>query len=289
MPNNHDDQSTPITGQALSDDKSRDINFPTYAFTLHTYHQPRQRHPKKKKTTTTNLSLLPPPPDNPPRTPHRTMPDQASLNQLLQWSLDHSTTTTTAPTSPPRGPPPAALAQLLGAPSDADRMRACMTVILAEAVADEPSAATRTAWDDLEQLVEHLDNARYLTSLGLWGTLVGALGGGAGGRDAEGRRSAAAVIGAAVQNDAPGQEALCAHDGVAALARRVLDDAEDAAVRRKAVTALSSAVRNFPRALEELARWAPEGVWDGRGVDAAEMDQVDGLMQRLRDYAARGG
>jgi hypothetical protein len=56
------------------------------------------------------------------------------------------------------------------------------------------------------------------------------------------------------------------------------------AARKKAVYALSSAVRNYQPAMDEVAKHLPEGYPRGEKIDAADMDAVDGIMDKLRAH-----
>lgn len=231
---------------------------------------------------------------------------QASLNSLLQWSIANSTTDTdststtttttngaTQPSSesqrqdPARGLNSKMLAELLGGPSDADLMRESMTAILAPAE-QVPIGDKLVAWDNFEQLIEQIDNANNMESMGLWPPLLSQLDYAGPEADApEMRRMAAWCVGTAVQNNVASQEKLMAHGGIPRLARRAVEDAA-AGVRKKAISALSSAVRNFQPGLDELEASLPESVWRRRkpGLDAAEMESVDEIIQALRDHSA---
>ncbi|KAH9845574.1 Hsp70 nucleotide exchange factor fes1 [Teratosphaeria destructans] len=209
---------------------------------------------------------------------------QQSLNELLKWSVENSDVARndpTQPTPPSRNLNPEILQHILGGPSDADRMRDAMTAILAPPDHVDP-ANKLIAWDNLEQLIEHIDNANNLESLGMWRPLIEQL------HHAEPdmRRSAAACCSTAVQNNVKSQEKLLQHGALPVLARMATED-PDRAVRKKAVSALSSQVRNFQPGLDELERCLPEDVWRRRGVEAGDMGAVDELIQTLRDHAAR--
>ena len=174
------------------------------------------------------------------------------------------------------------LAELLGGPSDADRMREAMAAIMAS---DDQLALEHKliAWDNFEQLIENLDNANNLEPLGLWDPLVRQLDS----DEAEMRRMAAWCVSTAVQNNIKSQERLIAMGGIPKLARLALDD-PDPAVRKKAINALSSEVRNFQPALDELENALPQSFWaEPRGrLDASDMGAVDRVIQKLRDRAA---
>ncbi|KAI1076296.1 Fes1-domain-containing protein [Whalleya microplaca] len=242
-----------------------------------------------------------------------------NLNELLKWSIEN-----TAPTngSAPTGDAAAAssqpdnttststplnaeaLAQIMGAPSDAELMQAS----LAHITSSDPEITLEsklTAFDNLEQLVESLDNANLLARLGLWTPLLALLGH----EETALRRMAAWCVGTAVQNNAPCQERLVALGGVEklvamAMGRRVAGgdgaaaaangtSGEEAAepetqdVRRKAVYALSSAVRNYQPAMDVCAaelRKHGETAVEGK-VDATDMDAVDEVINGVKQKA----
>ena len=79
--------------------------------------------------------------------------------------------------------------------------------------------------------------------------------------------------------------------GVPVLVKVAMDEQEEAATRRKAVYAVSSAVRNFQAAMDVLVEELKQK--DGWGelgsVDAADMDAVDGVIGRLREEAKGKG
>ncbi|KAL7625658.1 hsp70 nucleotide exchange factor fes1 [Parahypoxylon ruwenzoriense] len=229
-----------------------------------------------------------------------------NLNELLKWSIEH-----TSPSQPSGGPPHAepslnvsALASLMGAPSDAELMQASMAAV----TSSDPDVSLESklvAFDNLEQLVESLDNANLLAQLGLWTPLLDLLGH----REPDLRRMAAWCVGTAVQNNAPCQERLVALGGVERLVRMALgerlpvekragadaetteedvvaDGPETKEVRRKAVYALSSAVRNYQPALDVAAKELRKRGEDVRDeIDAADMDAVDKLINGLRQRA----
>jgi hypothetical protein len=205
------------------------------------------------------------------------------LSTLLKWSIENTPTDTTNPPPPtPRPIDTTLLRTLFSGPSDAELMRASLA---AATDPTTPLATKLTALDNLEQLIEALDNANQLAPLGLWAPLAELLGA----RAAAVRRIAAWCVGTAVQNNRATQEAALAAGIVAPLLRLVRGEgdwgveeavAEDAgpdAVRRKAVYALSSLVRNFQPGADAVV--AAVG---GEGVDAADMEAVDGLLERLR-------
>jgi hypothetical protein len=139
------------------------------------------------------------------------------------------------------------------------------------------------AFDNFEQLIESLDNANNMSKLSLWTPLVELL-------DHEHedfRRYAAWCVGTAVQNNAPSQERFLAAGGVPKLVALAAGDrdGEDSAVRKKAVYALSSAVRNYQPALdvavEDLRK---RNHLDGdHKIEATDMDAIDQIMESLRE------
>lgn len=212
------------------------------------------------------------------------MADQGSLNQLLQWGIENSGDQQGQPNQPTRdatkGLDSKVLAQLLGAPSDADLMREAMRVITAP-LSESPLDAKLTAWDNMEQLVEQIDNANNLEPLGLWQPLIDQLSN----EDPECRAYAAWCISTAVQNNIKCQERLLAAGGVEKLLSLVLNDPSKP-VRKKAATALSSEVRNYQPALDDLMEKIPqEFVTKGRKLDACGMEEVNSVIDALRQRA----
>lgn len=214
------------------------------------------------------------------------MADQQSLNELLKWSIENSAATqngeTTQPSEPNRGLNAAALAQLLGGPSDADRMRGAMAAIVAPL--DQVDQENKmVAWDNFEQLIEGIDNANNMESMGLWAPLIQQLSS----EISESRMMAAWCLSTAVQNNVKCQEKMLQEGAIPQLAKLAIED-EVQAVRKKAVNALSSEIRNFQPGLDELHKYVPKELWAGsNAVDAGDMEAVDEVVQKLRDHAAR--
>ncbi|KAK4043045.1 nucleotide exchange factor Fes1-domain-containing protein [Parachaetomium inaequale] len=170
---------------------------------------------------------------------------------------------------------PEILSALFGGPSEADLMRAAMEVLTDDTTTLDNKLI---AFDNFEQLIESLDNANNLENLSLWTPLLSLLAHG----ERELRRMAAWCVGTAVQNNARTQERLLAMGGVPTLVGMATQEGEDVAVRRKAIYALSSAVRNYQPAMDVAAEALAV---HGRGdkVDAADMDAVDGVIGWLRE------
>lgn len=220
------------------------------------------------------------------------MANQQALNQLLQWSIQNSDAsiddpTTTQPANqeqnPHNGLNQEMLAQLLGGPSDADLMRQSMEVIKNP----DPSIDAETkmqAWDNFEQLIENLDNANNIQALKLWEPLVSMLDA----PEGDERMMAAWCCSTAVQNNVKSQECMLATGAVLKLVKLAVED-DVQAVRKKAVSALSSEVRNFQPALDELEKSMPENLWSNRKtrLDAAEMEDCDEIINLLRSQATR--
>jgi hsp70-interacting protein len=221
------------------------------------------------------------------------------MNELLKWSIENSAVPTadgrdnsnlsTATPPPPqqqgsnRTPDLEALNVLLGGPSDAELMQASMSVITSNDT--EVSLDDKlVAFDNLEQLVEQIDNANNLGNLGLWSPLLSMLES----EEAELRKMAAWCAGTAVQNNAPCQERLLALGGIPKLAALASGEAEKPEVRRKAVYALSSAVRNYQPGMNVLTEELAKTGYSGGEVDALNMDAVDGIIGDLREKAGAG-
>lgn len=237
-----------------------------------------------------------------------------NLNSLLKWSIENSVPstapaangtndtngtngTTAVAIHPSDGNPPAAdapaqtngtsaaaassklnpeiLSALFGGPSEAELMKAAMEVLTDDTATLDNQLI---AFDNFEQLIESLDNANNLEPLKLWAPLLGLLGH----DETEMRRMAAWCVGTAVQNNARTQERLLAEGGVPVLVRLATKEGEDVAVRRKAIYALSSAVRNCQPAMDAAtAELSAHG--KGDKVDAGDMDAVDGVIEWLRE------
>lgn len=61
----------------------------------------------------------------------------------------------------------------------------------------------------------------------------------------------------------------------------------DQAVRKKAIRALSSTVRNYQPALDEAVKCLPSSVTGDKSYDAGDMDSVDSVIQAVRDHQAQ--
>jgi hsp70-interacting protein len=202
---------------------------------------------------------------------------EPGLNELLKWSVQNSEAgrDPNQPSREPTGLSADALRALMGGPSDADLMKQAMAIVVS---AETTPEAKMTAFDNFEQLVENLDNANMMEPLGLWTPLLAQLDS----EVADMRRMAAWCIGTAVQNNAKSQERLLAMNGVPKLCQVAVKDA-DQQVRRKAVYALSSSVRNYQPAMNEAVKSLPKEIVGADQVSADDMDKIDAIMAELRE------
>ncbi|PHH88781.1 hypothetical protein CDD83_7061 [Cordyceps sp. RAO-2017] len=207
------------------------------------------------------------------------------LNDLLRWSIENSETSrddgAAAAAAPTTDLTPDVMAALMGGPSDADLMRASMDIIGAPLSEQVSLGDKLIAFDNLEQLIESLDNANNMASLGLWTPLLAQLDS----DRAELRRMAAWCVGTAVQNNAGTQDRLVAMGALPRLVALAVADAEPADVRRKAVYALSSACRNYQPAMDVCAEELAKAGQAVGAVDATDMEAVDQVMDALREKA----
>ncbi|KAK2775574.1 hsp70 nucleotide exchange factor [Colletotrichum kahawae] len=213
-----------------------------------------------------------------------------NLNELLKWGIENQDTAgqngensqneQAARASASNLNPEAIAALFGGGPSDADLMKASMEAI----TSTDPEVtldAKLVAFDNFEQLIENLDNANNMANLALWSPLLSCLAH----DEHDMRRMAAWCIGTAVQNNEPSQERLLAMGdaGIPTLVSIATKDGEKEAVRRKALYALSSAVRNYQPAMDlftdELAK---KGLHSSGKVEAVNMDEIDKVMDGLR-------
>lgn len=247
---------------------------------------------------------------------------QASMNTLLKWSIENSDASLqngsgsngAAPTGvraidnsdakdidtsvedASRGPTrldPGILDAVFGGPSDAELMKASMSVIVDPEVSLENKL---TAFDNFEQLIEGIDNANNMKNLGLWAPLIETLES----PEIQLRRMACWCIGTAVQNNEKAQETALEVGAMTRLARlatgrRADGEAgkeEDSAsgddeknLRRKACYAISSAIRNYQPNADAVVAAIPEGMkTQYTGMDANNMDAVDKFMEELRNF-----
>lgn len=204
------------------------------------------------------------------------------MNNLLKWGIQNSTNAQQSSDSnndgsqaPRTNVTPQMLNALFGGPSEADLMKAAMEALHSDEVDLENKLV---AFDNFEQLVESIDNANNLEPLGLWTPLVELLKH----KEPDMRRMAAWCIGTAVQNNEKAQDKLIVMNAIPSLVSLSTGDPEKA-VRKKAVYALSSAVRNYQPTMNEFVKHLPEEYASGK-VDAGDMDTIDAIMDKLRAH-----
>ncbi|RJE17538.1 Nucleotide exchange factor Fes1 [Aspergillus sclerotialis] len=202
------------------------------------------------------------------------------MNNLLKWSIENSSVSQNdhnapEPSASRRALDPETLSALFGGPSEADLMKAAMEVLHSDEVDLENKMV---AFDNFEQLIESIDNANNLEPLGLWTPLVNLLEH----EEADMRRMAAWCIGTAAQNNEKAQDKLVVLNSFSTLVSMATTDPAPAA-RKKAIYALSSAVRNYQPAMNEVVKHLPDG-YPRDKVDAGDMDAVDSLMDKLRAH-----
>jgi hsp70-interacting protein len=207
------------------------------------------------------------------------MDQDPQLSNLLKWSVENSTNDTN-PSDPSaanlRSHPPnsEALASLFGAPSDAELMQGSMAALQAPDISLENKLI---AFDNLEQLIENIDNANNLESLGLWAPLIELLDH----EEADMRRMAAWCVGTAVQNN-PKAQATALERGVVrklvSMVEREKGAQGNEGVRKKVAYAVSSEVRNFQPGMDKVL----EDMAEKEKIDAGDMDAVDAFVAKLR-------
>ncbi len=206
------------------------------------------------------------------------------MNQLLKWGIENSSDPSTDPTSTtdPKAERPSgrplnsdAVNSLFGGPSDAELMKQSMAAILSSEVSLENKLV---AFDNFEQLIENIDNANNLEPCGLWAPLVGLLDS----EEAELRRYAAWCVGTAVQNNVKAQTRLLTGDAIPTLVKLSIEDTNEQ-VRRKAIYALSSEVRNYQQGLDVAVKALPKGFAPEGAIDAGDMEAVDRVIEQLRE------
>ncbi|KAJ8068149.1 hypothetical protein OCU04_003720 [Sclerotinia nivalis] len=209
-----------------------------------------------------------------------------AMNGLLKWSVENSSATAADPTAPPpqtKALPADAMNVLFGGPSDADLMKASIWAI--QSTDPEVTVEDKViAFDNFEQLIENLDNANNIEALSLWKPLLELLAH----EEKEIRRMAAWCVGTAVQNNEKSQRCMLNAGGVPHLVKMCLNEKEAKDVRRKAVYALSSAVRNFQDGMDVATEELGKLGRSGEKIDAADMGACDVLIEGLREEAANG-
>ncbi|KAJ5778977.1 Armadillo-like helical [Penicillium paradoxum] len=205
------------------------------------------------------------------------------MNKLLKWSVTNSQASLDAESEEGAPSAPAAtsnltpqmISTLFGGPSEADLMRAAMEV----AHDNESDLENKLiALDNFEQMIEGIDNANNIEPLGLWAPLIKLLKH----DEAEIRRMAAWCVGTAVQNNPKSQDKVVVLNILPDLVSLATTDS-NAATRKKAIYAISSAVRNHQPAMDELTKCLPEGYPTDK-TDAADMEAIGAIIEKLRSH-----
>jgi hypothetical protein len=204
------------------------------------------------------------------------------LNELLKWSIENTDATRNDPAAPAPTSQltPEVMAALMGGPSEADLMKASMEII-SSADGSASLEDKLIAFDNFEQLIENLDNANNMANLSLWTPLLEQL------RSVESdvRKMAAWCVGTAVQNNQRTQEKLLTMGGIPTLVDIATKSDEPEDVRRKAIYALSSAVRNYQPSMDLLSDELTKRGEATDKLDAADMESVDAVINGLREKA----
>ncbi|OBT89867.1 hypothetical protein VE02_00834 [Pseudogymnoascus sp. 03VT05] len=211
------------------------------------------------------------------------------LNKILKWSVENSAAPVAGADASAAAPrctntlDPEVLASLFGGPSEADLMKDSMSAILSTDP-EMTMEARMIAFDNFEQLIENLDNANLMEPLKLWQPLISLLSS----DESELRMMAAWCIGTAVQNNEKSQRMLFSEGGIPHLVDLAINEKETREVRRKAVYALSSGLRNFQEAMNEFVDDMKDKGQKNYGImDAGDMDAVDGIINYLREEASK--
>jgi len=200
----------------------------------------------------------------------------ANLGNLLAWGIENSNAETGERKTELN---PGLLAQLFGnQKDDATLMKEAMEAILHS---DTSLENKMTAFDNFEMMIEQLDNANNIENLKLWPPLLSLLEH----EEHELRLMAAWCCGTAVQNNPKSQDGLVKHDGIAKLVDRVLRDPA-ADVRKKAIYALSSGIRNHDGAMRVAMALLPDELKQ-KDLDSQDMEGIDRLMTTLRERSAK--
>ncbi|KAI0316470.1 armadillo-type protein, partial [Amylostereum chailletii] len=181
------------------------------------------------------------------------------MESLLRWGIQNSQPegarepSASAPPAPRKDLDPAILDHILGRP-DWELMKEALEKALDETL---PEDARVSALDDMEMLVEHIDNASDLEKLKMWEPLRTLL---VAPSSTDGiRLQALWVIGTAVQNNPAAQKACLSHDPLPAVLPLLSPSVRSAALRSKAVYALSGLLKHNASAVDQLEQ---TGGWD---------------------------
>ncbi|OAL55512.1 Fes1-domain-containing protein [Pyrenochaeta sp. DS3sAY3a] len=204
------------------------------------------------------------------------------LQNLLKWGIQNSEASRADPSAqqqPPQQLDFEALQRFMGGgkkqKSDAELMEDSMAVIKNEEATLEHRIV---AFENLEMLIQNLDNANTMASIGnLWSDLINLLQ-----HDiADLRMNAALCCSVAVQNNLKTQERLLIMGAIPTLVKMATTDTEKA-VRKKAILALSSGIRNFQPGVDAAVPHLPDEFQPQGKIDANDMESVDSIINKLR-------
>lgn len=193
---------------------------------------------------------------------------QDPTQSLLRWGIEHAEPGALAKAAEDMktGKRPDLSTDMLKAimgTSDADRMRECVMVIEGKWVDRDAEPGKQVprldaevtvedryrAWDDLEMLVEDLDNANDLKSIGAWKPIVSHLTD----PDDEIVMRACWVCGTAVQNNPRSLETFLTYDPLPTLASLIASSSASTATRARAMYCLSSTLKHCEPAVARFA------------------------------------
>ncbi|PSN70750.1 Hsp70 nucleotide exchange factor fes1 [Corynespora cassiicola Philippines] len=217
-----------------------------------------------------------------------------NLNTLLKWGIENSDASkdsgADAPKTKVTSEALAALMNMGHVKSQADMMLEQMALVEDENIDIETRC---DAFENFSELVEQIDNANNMPAItpvkdkpagpenpDMWTRLLGHL------QNTEDRLRmwAAASCSAAVQNNIKSQERLLINGGLLTLVKMATEDPHQG-VRKKAVSALSSAVRNFQPGLDTVVSKLPTEHKPTGKIDANDMESVNTLINGLREKA----
>ena len=81
---------------------------------------------------------------------------------------------------------------------------------------------------------------------------------------------------------------MLAVDAIPKLTRLAMNDS-NGAVRRKAIYALSSEIRNYQPGLDEFIKNLAKDIRPSKKVDAGDMEAIDQIIESLREDSGRKG
>ncbi|KAH9064370.1 nucleotide exchange factors-like protein [Lactarius vividus] len=179
------------------------------------------------------------------------------MQSLLRWGIENSSSNADGSAAPSVSAErmaeldPGVIDAILGRP-DSELMKEALAKAQDTSLDED---ARLTALDDLEMLVENIDNANDLGTLGMWGPLQGLLGS----PSDDVRVQALWVIGTAVQNNPSAQRAYLALEPFPTLVDLLSPSSRaPAQLRSKAIYALSGLLKHHAAA---LASFGVAGGW----------------------------